>query len=251
MEIEVIKELCLKLRLFNIKQSLEERMKQAQQDALGYGEFLALILQDELQIRLAKQIATKIKAAQFEEEKTFESLDSKIFPDIIQRLLREVRSLGFLLDKKNVIIMGPTGTGKSHVAQALGFQACRQGKSVRFIRANQFYRLLHAARADDTWEKKFKYFMRQDVVIIDDFGLKSLDHQQADDLYELIAERHNKGGLIFTSNRRVDAWVKLFPDPVMSNAALDRLANTSYQIVLEGESYRKKMRPGNKGDSGR
>ncbi len=153
MEIKVIEELCKKLRLFNIKESLQERLKQAQQDAIGYSEFLSLILQDELQIRQAKQLAAKIKQAQFEEEKTFESLDSKIFPDKIQRILREIRTLGFLLDKKNVIIMGPTGTGKSHVAQALGFQACRQGKSVRFIRAHQLYRLLCAARADDTWEK--------------------------------------------------------------------------------------------------
>lgn len=149
-----------------------------------------------------------------------------------------------LSNKKNVIIMGPMGTGKRHVAQALGFQACRQGKSVKFISANKFYRMLHAAQADDSWGKVFKQFISKDIIIMDDFGLKALSHSQADNIYELIAERQHKGGMIFTSNRNVDAWVKLFPDPVLANAALDRLANTSYQIVLEGESYRKKLRPG-------
>jgi len=243
MELKIVEEYCQKLRMFGMKEYLEQRVSQAEQDAIAYPEFLSLVLQDELQTRQAKQIASRIKQARFEEEKTFEALDKKRYPTKVQRILREISTLGFLKHKKNVIIMGPTGTGKSHVAQALGFQACLQGKSVRFIRANQFYRELNASRADDSWEKTFKQFIRKEILIIDDFGLKGLNHQQADDIYELIAERHHKGGMIFTSNRSCDAWVKLFPDQVLSNAALDRLANTSYQIILEGESYRKKMRP--------
>lgn len=244
MNIETATKMCQQLRLFNISQTLEQRISQAQQDALGYTEFLTIILQDELQIKQAKQVAQRIRQAQFEEEKTFDGLDLKIYPGKIQILLKELKNLSFLLTKKNIIIMGQTGTGKTHIAQSLGFEGCKHNKAIRFISANNFYRVLNNARADNTWEKKFRYFLKQEILIIDDFGLKHLEPQQSYDIYELIAERYNKGGLIFTSNRTIDAWVPLFPDKVMANAALDRLANTSYQIFLENiESFRTNMRP--------
>jgi DNA replication protein DnaC len=140
-----------------------------------------------------------------------------------------------------------TGTGKTHLAQALGHQACRQGKTVRFIRANNLFRKLLASRADQTWEQIFKKFLQPELLILDDFGLKTLTMTQAEDIYELIAERHLKGSFIITSNRGVEAWLELFPDPVMANAALDRLSHQAHHIILEveGESYRKKNRPKN------
>lgn len=139
--------------------------------------------------------------------------------------------------------MGPTGTGKTHLAQAFGHQACRQGYSVHFIHANMLLRRFHASRADDSWEKLFRKLLCFDLLIIDDFGLKNLTHSQADDVYELIAERYLKKSIIVTSNRKVEGWVELFPDPVMANAVLDRLSNLSHHIVLEGSSYRRERRP--------
>ena len=149
----------------------------------------------------------------------------------------------YLKSSQHIILMGPTGTGKTHLAQALGNLACRHGYTVRFIRANAFLREMQASRADNTWEQKLKKFLSPDLLILDDFGLKTLTSQESDDMYELIADRANKGSFIITSNRTVDAWLKLFPDPVMANAALDRLANNAHQIILEGESFRKKNRP--------
>ncbi len=167
----------------------------------------------------------------------------KRYPSEIQSTIRELICGQYLKNNQNVLIMGPTGTGKTHVAQALGHQACRQGKSVRFIRASAFYRELQASRADETWCKVFKQYLRPELLIIDDFGLKAMTIQQAEELYELIAERNQKGSIILTSNRYVDSWIKLFPDPVMGNAALDRISNNAYHLVFEGDSYRKNLRP--------
>lgn len=159
----------------------------------------------------------------------------------MQLQIREVMTTKFLKSKQHVIIMGPTGTGKTHLAQAIGHQLCLENHRVRFIRANVFFRLLHASRADQTWEKQFGAFLKPDLLILDDFGLKSLTTEQAEDFYELVAERQTRGSMIITSNRLVDVWVKLFPDPVMANAVLDRVANKAHQIILQGESYRKKI----------
>ena len=157
--------------------------------------------------------------------------------------MRHLMTDSYLRNKEHVIIVGPTGTGKTHLAQALGMQACRKGFNVRFIATNNLYRILQASRADETWKKEFAKFTKVDLLIIDDFGLKALTSVQSDDFYELVANRFFAKPCIITSNRAVEGWLELFPDPVMANAALDRLANRAHHIVLDGESYRKKMRP--------
>ena len=200
-------------------------------------------MQDELQHREAKAIARRLQQAKFEQEKTFEQIKLNCYPSETQKTMRELIGSQYLKSKQNVLIMGPAGTGKTHLAQALGHHACRQGLSVRFVRSNMFFRDLHASRADETWMRKFQQYNKHDLLILDDFGLKVMTPQQADDIYELIAERHQKCSIIMTSNRSLEGWIKLFPDPVMGNAALDRLANNSYQLILTGESYRKNLRP--------
>ncbi|OJX13128.1 MAG: hypothetical protein BGO77_08550 [Caedibacter sp. 37-49] len=146
----------------------------------------------------------------------------------------------YLQESRHILIVGPTGTGKTHLAQALGHQACRQGKRVRFIRAATLLRELNASRADHTWERALNRFVAPELLIIDDFGLSALSFSQAEDIYELIAQRHLKSSFIFTSNRKIEAWVELFPDPAMGNAALDRVVSQSYHVILEGDSYRRK-----------
>ena len=141
-----------------------------------------------------------------------------------------------------LLISGPTGSGKTHLAQALGHQGCRQGKRVKFIRSAVMFREMKASRADNTWEKSLRKLTLPDLLIIDDFGLSELRHTQAEDIYEIVAERHLNESFIFTSNRKIEAWVNLFPDPAMGNAVVDRLVNQSYVIILEGESYRRKLR---------
>lgn len=243
MNIEHLHAQLKKIRMGGILETLESRLAQARENNLSHTELLELIFQDEVQRREIVSLAKRLNQAKFEEKKTLEDLRFDRYPIKVQQIIRDLTGGNYLKSNQHIIIVGPTGTGKTHLAQAFGHQACRQGYSVHFIHANMLLRRFHASRADDSWEKLFRKLLCFDLLIIDDFGLKNLTHSQADDVYELIAERYLKKSIIVTSNRKVEGWVELFPDPVMANAALDRLSNLSHHIVLEGSSYRRERRP--------
>jgi len=243
MSIEILQQPLVRLRLNGLLETMEMRLEQARQQGLAHLEFLQLLLQDEIVRRDANALSKRLNRAKFEANQTFENMLLEHYPAKIQQRIRELQTNHYVQQHKHIIIMGPTGTGKTHLAQSLGHVSCCQGHTTRFVRANAFFRELEASRADNSWQVTFKKYLTPKLLILDDFGLTSLTPQQADDIYELIAERAGKGSFILTSNRTVDGWVKLFPDPVMANAALDRLANNAYQLILVGESYRKKMAP--------
>jgi DNA replication protein DnaC len=159
--------------------------------------------------------------------------------------VRDLFSLGFLERNEDVLLLGPVGVGKTFVASALGHAACRAGKRVRFLRADTMLRELGQARADHTVEKCMRALLTPELLIIDDFGLRRLDARASSDIYEIIIERHRRSSTIFTSNRDVTEWIPLFDDPILAQSALDRLAHNAHQVVIEGESYRKRLAPGN------
>jgi DNA replication protein DnaC len=229
-----------RLRFPGILETFEVRLSQARENALSHVEWLSLLLQDEIQRREAQALVERLKKAKFEQEKTFEGFEPSRYPLKMQHLIHDLMAGHYLQENRHILIVGPTGTGKTHLAQALGHQACRQGKKVRFIRAATLLRELNASKADHTWERALKRFVVPELLIIDDFGLSVLSFAQAEDIYELIAQRHLKSSFIFTSNRKIEALVTLFPDPAMGNAALDRIGSQSYHVILEGESYRRK-----------
>lgn len=238
--------LTAKLKALNLGgflETLELRTRQATDENLGYMELLELLVSDEIERRQARKLTRRLARASFEEEKTLEGFDFNFNPLVPARKLKDLAAGHWIDKRENVIICGLAGVGKTHLAQALGRHACRLGRSVLFAKANQLFRRLEAARADTSWEDHIREFTKVDVLVIDDFGLKTLTSHQADDLAEIIGERALKGGMIFTSNRRVEEWLGLFPDPVFANAMLDRVAHNAHQIVIEGESYRKTRRP--------
>jgi DNA replication protein DnaC len=231
------------LRLGGFLQTLDLRLQEAQKTSLGYVEFIQLLVQDEIERREAKKLNLRLSRASFEEEKSLEGFDFAFNPKLNAKLIRDLGNGTFIEKKEHVLLYGPAGVGKSHIAQALGHQACRLGYDVLFTKAAKLFRFLLAGRADHSWEKRMKKYLAPDLLIIDDFGLSTLSPIQAEDFYEIVAERHLKSSIAMTSNRPPQDWIPLFPDPVMANSAMDRLVHHAHHLIMEGESYRKKLSP--------
>jgi DNA replication protein DnaC len=232
------------LKLGGFAETLELRCTQAQKDELSHLAFLTLMVKDEIERREAKKLAVRIEKASFQEEKTLEGFDFSFNPKIKRGTVTDLATCLFIEKREHLLIYGKTGVGKTHIAQAIGHEACRRGYSVLFVKAVKMLRHLFASRADQSWERQIKKYLHPDLLIIDDFGLTALTSIQAEDIYEVITERHLRSSILMTSNRPPADWVGLFPDPVMANSALDRLSHHAHHIIIdEGDSYRRKLSP--------
>jgi len=140
--------------------------------------------------------------------------------------------------REAVLLIGPAGVGKSHIAQALGERACRAGHSVLYTTAHQMLLQLRAARADKTYDKRLLRFTAPDLLIVDDLGLRPLDGDEPIDLYEVIRQRYERGAMVITSNRALEEWHPLFLDALLASAAMDRLLHHAHVVVMQGHSYR-------------
>jgi DNA replication protein DnaC len=238
-----LKPLLKRLKLGQLLNTLPERLALARRDQLDYAAFLQIILADEITRRDNRNLEMHLRSAGFEELCRLEDFDWTAAVTLDRRMLDAVFSLDFLNRHEHVLFVGPVGVGKSFLSQSLGYAAVRGGHSVRFIRADAFFRTMSQSRVDHTLEKTFRSFLSPDLLILDDFGLQKLTSQQSTDLYELIIARHRQASFIITSNRAVDEWLGLFDDSILGNSALDRLANASYQIIIEGTSYRERLSP--------
>ena len=238
-----LRPLLKRLKLGPMLDTLPERIALARRDGLDYADFLQIILADEVSRRDHGRLELRLRQAGFEQLCRLEDFDWSAQVRLDRRLLDAACSLRFLDRREHVLLVGPVGVGKSFLAQALGYAAVRSGHSVRFVTADQYFRELAQARVDHTAEKAFRSFLAPDLLILDDLGLHRLSAQQSIDLYELVIGRHRSSSFVITSNRAVEEWLGLFDDPILGNSALDRLANASYQIVIEGESYRQRLSP--------
>ncbi len=231
------------LKLIGISDSLESRLRQAKDASMPYEELLSMLFQDELESRDRGALQRRITHAKFEELKTFEGFDLSRYSLKVRHAINDLMTGKFIKEKNHIIIMGPVGTGKTHLSQVLGMLACQRNQKVKFVRSSELLNEFYRARADASYDTVFKRYTKFDVLILDDFGLKVLTPEQSADLYDLIATVHINSSLIITTNRKIEKWIELFYDPVMANAALDRIVNSAYRIILEGESYRKKFTP--------
>lgn len=233
-----------RLKLSGVLATLPDRIAYARKTKLPELELLELVLQDEVDRRDHQNLAIRLSRAGFEEEQTLESFDWNAPVTFDRDRVRDLFGLGFLDRHEDVIFLGPVGVGKTFLAGALGHAACRAGGQVLFLRADRLFAGLHQSRADHSTEKAIRRLLAPDLLIVDDFGLRRLSAEQSSDLYEVILERHRRTSTIVTSNRAIDEWVPLFDDPILAQSALDRLAHNAYQVVMEGESFRKRQRPG-------
>jgi len=232
-----------KLRLSGIVQTLEMRTRQAAEDSLSHPEFLFRLLTDEVERRDARQLELRMRRASFDHAKSLEDFNFAFNPKIPKAKILDLSTCRFITRRENICLVGQTGVGKSHIAQALGHRACMAGHTVLYTPAHALLNKLKAARADDSYDKKLVRFTAPDLLIIDDLGLRPLKGEEPVDLYEIIRLRYERGALIITSNRAIEEWPPLFGDKLLAGAAMDRLLHHAHVIAIEGESYRNPTRP--------
>lgn len=230
--------LLKKLRLSGVLQSLELRLNQAREDNLPYEEFLFRIVSDEVERRDGKQLEQRVRRANFEHAKTLEDFDFQFNPGVPKGKVIDLATCSFIEHRNNVLLLGPTGVGKSHIAQSLGHRACRLGKAVLYVPAQDLFKQLRAARADGSYDRKMLRFTSVDLLIIDDLGLRPLRDDEPIDLYEIIRARYEKQSTIITSNRTAQEMGALFGDPLLASAAMDRLLHDAHVLILDGASFR-------------
>jgi DNA replication protein DnaC len=227
------------LRLSGILDSLDARNRQALDGKLAYTEFLSLLIQDEVARREQKKFQMRLRRATFRATKTLEQFDFERLPKLNRTLVHELATGRYLAERAPVLIVGPCGTGKSHLGQALGHCAIRQGVDVLFMTCAQLTASLNAARATGSYERKLATLARVPLLIIDDFGLKPLRPPADEDLHDLIAERYEQAATVVTSNLDFAEWDQAFPaNRLLASATLDRLRHNAYCLVLDGESFR-------------
>ena len=227
------------LRLSGILDSLDARNRQALDGKLAYTEFLSLLIQDEIARREHKKLQMRLRRATFRATKTLEQFDFERLPKLNRALVHELATGRYLAERAPVLIVGPCGTGKSHLSQALGHCAIRQGVDVVFTTCAQLTASLNAARATGSYERKLATLARVPLLIIDDFGLKPLRPPADEDLHDLIAERYEQAATVVTSNLDFAEWDQAFPaNRLLASATLDRLRHNAYCLVLDGDSFR-------------
>jgi DNA replication protein DnaC len=226
------------LRLSGILDSLEIRNREAIAGKLAYTDFLALLIADEIARRENKKFTTRVRRAGFRSHKTIEQFDFDFIPTLNRAVINDLATCRFVEERANVLIAGECGTGKSHLAQALGHCAVRQGYDVSFCSQTQLLGALNAARATATYERRFQALVRVPVLIIDDFALKPLRSPADEDLHDLIAERYERSTTVITSNLDLNEWGDAFPNRLLGAATIDRLRHGAHCLTLVGESYR-------------
>lgn len=233
------------LSLSGMLDTLEARLVQAHAGELGHLEFLQVLCQDEIARREVAALERRLRAARFEATVTIEDFDFSYNPKIPAAVIRDLATLRFVEAGESVVLHGPVGVGKSHVAQALGHGACRRGHSVAFTKTSRLLADLAGGHADRTWEARLRRWARPALLILDDFAMRECTVAQADDLYELVSERAGRS-IVLTANRSAEDWYSLFPNPVVAESILDRLVNGAHHVHMPGRSYRPNRRPGRK-----
>jgi DNA replication protein DnaC len=245
-----LKALLRKVKLGRCLDTLPERLALARTESLPHADFLSLLLSDEVERRDRSSAHLRARAAKLDPGMRIDTFTTDTGAVFDRELWNELCSLRFLDDARGALLLGPVGVGKTHLATALGHVAIRRRRTVLFARADQLFRALKAARLDNSVEAEMRRLTRVELLIIDDFALKAMDHTETADFYELIVERHHKASTIMTSNRDAGEWIALMSDPLLAQSAVDRLVATSYELVIEGESYRRRQRPQHTAASG-
>lgn len=238
-----LKDVLRRLKLGPILDTLPERFTLARQQKMAHQDFLLLVLADEVARRDSAALSSRARKANLDPSMRLESWDTSARVEYDQQLFNELASLRFLQAHAHVTIVGPVGVGKTFLAHALGHIACRHRYSVLAESADGLLKTLRDARLDRTHESELRKRLAVDLLIVDDFGIDAMSNDESRDIYAIMTERHRRGSMIVISNRGPDEWLATFADPVRAQAAIDRFTSNSYDLVLEGESYRPRQKP--------
>ena len=236
---KALKRLCLG----KLVDTLPERLDLADKHQTPFEDFLLALLVDEIARRDGSAAERRADKAGLEPDLVLERWDPSAKVRFDKRLLSELASLRFLQAKRNVVVLGPVGVGKTFAANALGLVACRAGFHVRFERADAVLRKLRQSRMDNSREALMVELSTIDLLIIDDFALEPMTREESRDVYQLFVERNARASTIVTSNRDTAEWLAVFDDPMLAQSAIDRFKNNAYDLVIEGESYRSRLKP--------
>jgi DNA replication protein DnaC len=237
-ELAQLKPKLSRLKLSGILESLDLRLSEATTEKWDYTHFLLELLSDEVERRDNKQLSRRIAKSGLDPQKTLATFDFSFNPKVHAAAVKQLATCAFLAARQNLFLVGPSGVGKSHLAQALGNEALLRGYEVLYRNTHRLFRWIAAGRADDTHERRMQQARSVPVLILDDFGLRELSELQQADLYELISERYERVPTIITSNRDFAEWPQVFTNPLMGSAAMDRLVHRALKLVIEGKSYR-------------
>jgi DNA replication protein DnaC len=228
------------LKLGPLAQTLPERLVLARQRKMGHAAFLELVLGDEITRRESRSAMLRARTAGLDPTMRLDTWDELDDLTYDRTLLSDLTSLRFTQAGHAVLLLGPVGVGKTHLATALGHIAIRRRLSVHACRADKLFTRLRAARLDNTLEAEIRKLARVDLLILDDFALRALDATETNDFYEIVVERHRRASTIVTSNREPAEWLTMMSDALLAQSAVDRLTSGAHTLVIEGPSYRQR-----------